>query len=96
MGKVLSHIFRYILFSRWHARGLINTSLDVFCVLSGTGGVWSTHVETNFVSSLTLDELVNTGSDAFCVLAGMEGILSTHIEKILNPCIHGTGLVNTS
>jgi hypothetical protein len=38
------HKLRYILCRRWHGRVLVNTSWVAFCVLSGIGGVWSTHV----------------------------------------------------
>ena len=44
---------RYILCPRFHGMGLVNTSWDAFCVLAGIGGVWSTHIEMHFVSSLS-------------------------------------------
>ena len=39
------HMLRCILFSSWHARGLVNARLGTFYVLAVMSGVWSTHVE---------------------------------------------------
>ena len=57
--------FRCILRPCWHGMGLVNTCWDPFavpagvihtcwdkfCGLAGMGGIWSTHVETHFLSS---------------------------------------------
>jgi len=48
------HILRYILFPRWHGRGLVITSCDIFCVLTGIGGVWSTHVEIELFTFIVI------------------------------------------
>jgi hypothetical protein len=48
------------------------------------GGVWSTHIEILFVSSLAWDGFkrgcVNTCCDSFFDFAGMRNVCSTHVE----------------
>jgi len=53
--------------SRWHGMSKTIKSGDTFCVFAGMGGVWSTHVEKNLVSTMVL-------RDRFCVLAEMGGV----------------------
>ena len=49
------HRLRCIFCPRWDGIGLVNTSSDIFYVLAGMEGVWSTHVEKHFVSSLACE-----------------------------------------
>ena len=58
----------------------VNTGRNAFSVLAGMGGVWSTHVEINFLSSLAWDGFVRHMFDTLCVLADMGGVWSTHVE----------------
>jgi hypothetical protein len=48
---------RCILSLCWLGEGLVNTG-DSFCVLVGTGGVWSTQVEIHFDTSLAWNGFV--------------------------------------
>ena len=59
---------------------LVTTCWDAFCVFSGMGGAWLTHVKIPYSTRWHGIGLINTCWGAFCVLAGVGGVLSTQFE----------------
>ena len=82
------HIFRSILCCRWHGLDLDETSWEVFWVLDGMGGVWSTHVEMHF--------FLHTSLDTFYINVAYEGFGQHMFRCIWFIPWHRMGFINTS
>ena len=54
----VQHMLRWILCPRWHLGVFVNTRWDAFCAHVSIGGVCSTHVEIQFLSSLAYEGFV--------------------------------------
>jgi hypothetical protein len=60
---------------------LFNTCWDKFCVLAGMGGIWSTHVQMHFVSSLLWAGFAQSKlSYIFCLRIHGVGLINTGLD----------------
>ena len=72
-------MLRWILCSRWHGLGLVNSFYDTFCVLVGMVCVLSMQVEIHFVSLLSWEGFSLSMLIWIFRPCGIGGVWSTHV-----------------
>ena len=76
----VQHKLRSIMCPRWHWISLVNTSLDIFCVLPRHGICLFNTSSDIFYTLAGMRVMFDTRWDIFFVLAGMGEVLSKHFE----------------